>query len=86
MTKTESIVRYSLDQIRDLIAKGADMTDHDAIKRKTDADVEADVAADPDADIGETAQTWVRVPDGYDVKLVKRRALSSDAPTLRKAE
>lgn len=74
MKKTENIVRYSLDQIRELVAKGADMTDRDAIKRKTDADVEADIAADPDADIGEATQTWVRVPDGYDVKLVKRRA------------
>ncbi len=74
MKKKEHIVRYSLDQIRAAIARGEDRTDWAAVDRKTQAEVEADVASDPDSGIGEPTEMWVRVPPGYEVRLVKKSA------------
>ncbi len=74
MAKQERIVRYSLDQIREMIARGEDKTDWAAVDRKIESDLEADVASDADSDIGEPAETWVRVPPGYEVRIVKKSA------------
>ena len=74
MAKQERIVRYSLDQIREMIARGEDKTDWAAVDRKIESDLEADVASDTDRDIGEPAETWVRVPPGYEVRIVKKSA------------
>jgi hypothetical protein len=74
MAKQERIVRYSLDQICEMIARGEDKTDWAAVDRKTESDLEADVASDADSDIGEPAETWVRVPPGYQVRIVKKSA------------
>jgi hypothetical protein len=72
MPKEEPIVRYSLEQIREAIARGEDKTDWSVVDRKSEADLEADIASDPDAELGEFAETWVRVPPGYEVRLVKK--------------
>jgi hypothetical protein len=74
MAKQEPIVRYTLSQIREMIARGEDRTDWAAVDRKTGADVESDIASDPDSDAGTPVETWVRVPPGYDVRLVKKSA------------
>ncbi len=74
MAKQERIVRYSLDQIREMIARGEDKTDWAAVDRKIESDLEADVASDADSDIGEPVETWVRVPPGYEVRIVKKSA------------
>ena len=74
MAKQERIVRYSLDQIREMIARGEDKTDWAVVDRKSEAELDADIASDPDADIGEPTEVWVRVPPGYEVKLIKKSA------------
>jgi hypothetical protein len=45
----EDIRRYSLDEIKAMIARGEGETDWAAIRAKTDAEIAAEVAADPDA-------------------------------------
>ena len=45
----EDIRRYSLEEIKAMIARGEGETDWDAIRAKTDAEIAAEVAADPDA-------------------------------------
>ena len=74
MAKQEPIVRYTLSQIREMIARGEDRTDWPAVDRKTQAALESDIASDPDSDAGTPTETWVRVPPGYDVRLVKKSA------------
>jgi hypothetical protein len=74
MAKQERIVRFSLEQIREMIAHGEDKTDWGAVDRKTEEELEADISSDPDADIGDPTEVWVRVPPGYEVKLVKKSA------------
>ena len=74
MVKKEHIVRYSLEEIRDLIARGDDRTDWDKVDRKTEAELESAIATDPDAEIGEPTEMWVRVPAGYEVRIVKKSA------------
>jgi hypothetical protein len=74
MTKKENIVRYTLSQIRDLIERGEDRTDWNAVDRKTKAGLKADIASDPDSDAGKPVETWVRVPPGFDVRLIKKSA------------
>jgi hypothetical protein len=41
--------------------------------RKTKEQLEADIASDPDAEIGDPTEVWVRVPLGHEVKLIKNR-------------
>ncbi len=74
MKKNESIVRYTLNDIRERVAKGEDKTDWRVVDRKTQSELDADIKSDPDADIGEAVETWVRVPPGFDVRLVKKSA------------
>jgi hypothetical protein len=74
MAKKEPTVRYTLEQIRDLVARGEDRTDWGAVDRKTQAGLEADVASDPDSKVGSAAETWVRVPPGFDIRVVKKSA------------
>jgi hypothetical protein len=74
MAKKQHIVRYSLDQIKAMIARGEDKTDWAAVDRKRGIDLESDIASDADSDIGESTQMWVRVPPGYRVRLVKKTA------------
>jgi hypothetical protein len=74
MAKKEPIVKLTLDQIRDLIARGEDQTDWAAVDRKTQAELESDIASDPDSEAGAPAGTWVRVPPGFDVRVVKKTA------------
>jgi hypothetical protein len=74
MAKQERIVKFTLDQIREAIARGEDLTDWAAVDRKSQRDIEADIASDPDSAPGVEAETWVRVPPGYDVRLVKKSA------------
>jgi hypothetical protein len=74
MAKKESIVRLTLDQIRDLVARGEDRTDWAMVDRKTQAELESDIASDPDSAVGAPAGTWVRVPPGFSVRVVKKSA------------
>lgn len=74
MAKQESIVRYTLDQIRELIARGKDRTDWEAVDRKTEAELETDVASEPESNLGKPTATWVRVPQGFDVRFIKKSA------------
>ena len=74
MAKQEPIVRYTLSQIREMIARGDDRTDWATVDHKTEAALESDIAADPDSAAGVSTETWVRVPPGYDVRLVKKSA------------
>lgn len=74
MPKQEAIVKYTLDQIRELITRGEDRTGWSAVDRKTQAELEADIASDPDSEAGSPAETWVRVPLGFNVRVVKKSA------------
>lgn len=74
MPKRENIVFYSLEEIRDMVARGEDRTDWAKVDAKSEAELEADIASDPDAAFDESGGVWVRVPPGYDVKLVKKTA------------
>jgi hypothetical protein len=74
MKKSGPIVRYTLDEIRDRIAKGEDKSDWGVVDRKTKSELEADIRSDPDADVGDPTGTWVRVPPGFEVRLVKKSA------------
>jgi uncharacterized protein len=74
MQKQGPIVRYTLSQIRDLVARGEDRTDWAAVDRKSEADLEADIASDSDGAAGTPTETWVRVPPGFDVRVIKKSA------------
>lgn len=74
MAKQGSIIAHTLREIREMIARGEDKTDWAAVDRKTESDLEADITSDSDSDIGEPAETWVRVPPGFDVRIVKKSA------------
>jgi hypothetical protein len=70
----KQIVRYTLSQIREMGARGEDRTDWLAVDRKTEAASESDIASDPDSGVGTPTETWVRVPPGFEVRLVKKSA------------
>ena len=74
MQKQGPIVRYTLDQIRELVARGEDHTNWAAVDRKTEPELEADIASDADSATGAPAETWVRVSPGFDVGVVKKSA------------
>jgi hypothetical protein len=74
MSKQDSIVRHTLSEIRELIARGEDRTDWPSVDRKTQATLESDIASDPDSDAGKATETWVRVLPGFEVRLVKKSA------------
>jgi hypothetical protein len=74
MPKRETIVSYSLEEVRELVARGEDRTDWAKVDAKSEAQLDADIASDPDAQIEEGGGVWVCVPPGYAVRLVKKSA------------
>ena len=58
MTRSERIVRYTADEMEEMVRRGEDQTDWAAIDAKTDADIAADI--DPE-DEGEIDWSTLRV-------------------------
>ena len=48
MKRTGGTVRYSAEEIDEMLARGESRTDWAAVKAMTEAELEASIAADPD--------------------------------------
>jgi uncharacterized protein (DUF4415 family) len=46
--KEPGIRRYTATELRAMIARGEDQTDWESVRNKTEAELEADIASDPD--------------------------------------
>lgn len=70
--KEPDIRRYTIAQLREMRARGESRTDWDAVRAKTEEELEADIASEPDWD--DIPHDWIK--DAVLVDPTKKKLLS----------
>ena len=73
----EDIRRYTAEELDAMLARGEDQTNWERLRSKTEEELEADIASDPDwADI---PRDWMLSPNAVMVRGLEQRAVVVDS-------
>ncbi len=81
MRRDGNIVRYTADELDEMIARGETLTDWDKVNSMTDEEIEANAASDEDAD-WEWGEAFAGLPDFLRVEPKKQVTLRLDQDVL----